>query len=335
MPKVELHVHLEGAIQPATLLKLAQRHQMPLPADDVEGIQRWYTFTDFPHFVEVYMAISERLRTPEDIELIAREFFQGQADQNIRYSEVTYSPHMHFLQKGLSFEVQLAALNHARAWAKQTLDVDAGWVIDIARTRSPDEGERTAEWAISAMNDGVIAFGIGGKEVDNPPEKFATAFAKARAAGLPIIPHAGETVGPISIWSALNVTNPVRLYHGVRCLEDPHLVDVLRQQQIPLDICPTSNICLGVYPTMQDHPLPRLLAEGLYVTINSDDPPMFNTTLTNEFQVIADTFGFSAEQLEELVMKAVRVSLLAPAQRQALESAFTSEFAALRSQPAS
>jgi adenosine deaminase len=332
MPKVELHVHLEGAIQPATLLKLARHNNIALPADNLDGLRRWYTFTDFAHFVTIYKTISECIRTPEDIELVAREFLQGQADQNIRYSEVTYTPYTHYQRKGLSFDVQLEALNRARTWAKQTLGVDAGWVIDIARSTNPEEGDIVAEWALSGRDSGVIAFGIGGSEIGNPPEKFATAFARVIEAGLPCVPHAGEIVGPVSIWSALNVTKPVRLYHGVRSIEDPALVELLRDQQIPLDLCPTSNICLGVYPTLQDHPLPKLIDAGLYVTINSDDPPMFNTTLTNEYLAISETFGFTAAQIEELVMKAVRVTLLPAAEKAALERSFTAEFDSLRAQ---
>lgn len=332
MPKVELHVHLEGSIQPETLLTLAQRHRVKLPATTVEGLRTWYTFTDFPHFIEIYLAISSCLRTPDDIELIAREFLAGQAAQHIRYSEVTYTPYTHYRWRGLAFQDQLAALNRARAWAETEYGVTMGLVLDISRDISAEEGLPTAEWAISAMGEGVVALGLGGPEVGHPPEKFTQAFELARAAGLPSVPHAGETAGPESIWGAIRALHAVRIGHGVRCLEDPALVAELRQRQIPLEVCPTSNVCLKVVPDLAGHPLPHLLAEGLYVTLNSDDPPMFNTTLTQEYLDTARTFKFDAETIEQLVLNAVRGSLLPPNRRQALEQEFIVELARLRTE---
>src|SRR5262245_52992048 len=292
MPKVELHVHLEGAIQPETLLTLAQRNGVALPADTVAGLRAWYTFTNFAHFIEIYLAVSACIRSPDDIELIAREFLAGQAAQGIRYSEVTYTAFTHYHFKGLPFREQLAALNRARAWAAAELGVTMGLVIDIPRSISAEDGLLVADWAIGALGDGVIALGLGGPEIGNPPEKFTAPSARARVAGLPSVPHAGETVGPESIWGALRALDAVRIGHGVRCLEDRVLVAELRERQIPLEVCPTSNVCLGVAPSIAEHPLPRLLNEGLYVTINSDDPPMFNTSLTDEYLKIADAFGF-------------------------------------------
>jgi adenosine deaminase len=329
MPKVELHVHLEGSIRPETVLELARRHGVTLPADSVEGLRRWYRFTDFAHFVDVYLTVSSCVRTPEDIELIAREFLAGQAEQNVRYSEVTYTAVTHWLQKGLSFDEQLAALNRARAWGERALGVRMGIVIDIPRNLPASYGPMIADWAIAGMGDGVVAFGLGGPEAGHPPEKFADAFARARAAGLPSVPHAGETDGPRSIWGALQTLGAVRIGHGVRCLEDPRLVTELRDRRIPLEVCPTSNVCLGVAPDIGRHPLPRLLAEGLYVTINSDDPPMFNTTLTDEYLAAARAFGLDAAAVRGLVLGAVRATLLPADERDRLEREFAEEFTRL------
>ena len=330
MPKVELHVHLEGATQPATLLKLAQRHNITLPADSVEGIREWYVFTDFPHFIEVYLQVSECIRTPDDIEILTREFLQGQAAQNIRYSEVTYTPYTHYWQKGLPFEDQLAAINRACAWAEAELGVSMGLVIDISRGASVEAGLTNADWAIGAMGNGVVAFGLGGLEVGHPPEEYANAFDRVREAGLPCVPHAGETVGPESIWSALKVCDAVRIGHGVRCLEDPALVAELRDRQIPLEVSPTSNICLKVFDKFENHALPRLLEEGLYVTLNSDDPPMFNTTLTDEFIKSAATFDLDVNTIEQLTFNALRASFLEPSVKANMEREFMQEFGRLR-----
>ncbi|HRC76110.1 MAG TPA: hypothetical protein PLO33_10560, partial [Kouleothrix sp.] len=169
MPKVELHVHLEGSVRPETLLELARRHGMPLPAQTVAGLREWYTFTDFGHFIQVYRLLSACIRTTDDIELVAREFLAGQAAQNVRYSEVTYTAYTHYAQKGLPFADQLAALNRARAWAVRELGVDMGLIVDIDRSMPAEDSLLVADWAIGAAGNGVVALGLGGPEVGHPP----------------------------------------------------------------------------------------------------------------------------------------------------------------------
>ncbi|MBE0689032.1 MAG: adenosine deaminase, partial [Anaerolineae bacterium] len=264
MPKVELHVHLEGAVQPETLLKLARKNGVELPADSVEDVVRWYTFVDFPHFLEIYLKICECIRTAEDIELITREFLAGQAAQNIIYTEATYTAYTHFQQAGIPFEAQLAAINRARSWAQATFGINMNLVVDIDRGVAPEIGAVTAQWVVDAYGDGVVAFGMGGYEIGNPPEKHRRSLEYVQAAGVPCVLHAGETEGAASIWGALSAGKSVRIGHGVRCLEDPALVDELRQRQTPLEVCPTSNVCLGVAPSLAEHPLPELMAQGLY-----------------------------------------------------------------------
>src|SRR5262245_28885068 len=332
MPKVELHVHLEGSIQPETLLLLARRNSVTLPATTVEGLREWYRFTDFPHFVEIYLAISACVCSPEDIEFIAREFLRGQAAQRILHSEVTFSPYTHYsTNMRIPFEDQIAALGRARAWAESELGISVGWVLDIVRNVRPSEhGLTVADWAISGIECGVVALGLGGMESGHPPELFQEAFDRARAAGLPAVPHAGETAGAESVWGAVRTLKAQRIGHGVRCLEDPGLVAELRERQIPLEVCPTSNVCLGVARSLSEHPLPRLLDEGLYVTINSDDPPMFNTTLTDEYLRAAQILGCGTETIEQLAINAVRASLLPEAPRVEMERRFREEFSQLR-----
>ncbi len=331
MPKVELHVHLEGSIQPETLLRLARRNHKPLPARTVEGLRRWYSFTDFDHFIEVYRVICACICTPDDFELIAREFLCNQAEQNIRYSEIIFTPYTHVNSDDpVPFSEQLAALNRARDWAAVELGVQAVWVPDISRnTRPAAHSLMVVDWAISGQEQGVVGFGVGGGETGNPPELFAEAFDRARAAGLACLPHAGETEGPASIWGALHRLHANRIGHGVRCLEDPELVAFLRRRQIPLDVSPTSNICLGVALSLAEHPLPRLLAEGLYVTINSDDPPLFNTNLTQEYLAIADTFDLGVNAIERLVLNGVHALLRPLIERAKISEQFRKEFTRL------
>ncbi|MFN0085579.1 MAG: adenosine deaminase [Blastocatellia bacterium] len=335
MPKVELHVHLEGSIRPGTLLELARRNEIALPADDVEGLRRWYRFTDFKHFIEIYLAISACIRTPEDIELIARDFLQGQADQNIRYSEVTFTPYTHFsTNRRIPFDEQLDALTRGREWGARELGVECGWVFDVARNVRPTEHALiVAEWAIAGRDRGVVGFGLGGLEAGNPPEWFAEAFRRTRAAGLASLPHAGEVAGAESVRGAVESLGADRIGHGVRCLEDPSLVEIMRRRQIPLEVCPTSNLCLGISPTLARHPLPLLLEQGLYVTINSDDPPMFNTTLTDEYLRIAETFSFGAETIRQFSLNAVRASRLPGGKKDQIEQEIQKEFTTWKSDP--
>ncbi len=329
MPKVELHVHLEGSIHPETLLTLAERNHVPIPAHSVEELRDWYRFTDFAHFAEIYFAICSCIRTPADFELVTTEFLRNQVQQNIRYSEVIFTPYTH--REHISFDEQLAAINRARERARTSLGVNMGLVPDISRQIRPiDHSLLVADWAVQNMQNGIIALGLGGPEIDNPPELFQKAFTRIHAACLPSLPHAGETVGPQSIWGALNSLHAIRIGHGVRCLEDPALVAFLREKQIPLDINPTSNVCLGVAPTLAEHPLPKLIEEGLLVTINSDDPPMFGTTLTDEYLRISETFGFDVLLINQLVINGIRASLLSTDAQRLLEMEFRGQLEQLQ-----
>ncbi len=261
VPKAELHVHLEGSIQPATLLMLALRNDVKLPVQNVEDLQDWFTFRDFDHFIEIYFEISSCLKTSDDYELIA---------------------------------------------------------------------EYTLTVAEEGMNDGVVALGLGGGEVGNPPEQYAKWFEKALEAGLHSTPHAGETVGPESVWGAVRVLGAERLGHGVRSIEDSELVAYLAERHIPLEICPTSNIRLGVYPDLAAHPLRSLHKAGVPVTINSDDPPLFNTTFNNEVKLLVDPFNFDINTIDEILLNGVRCSFLPAEDRQVLQARFQAEMTKLQ-----
>jgi len=310
IPKVELHVHLEGAIRAETLQKLARKNHIDLPVHSLEEIKRWTVFSGFPDFNEKYILISRSIQTEDDIYLIAQEFLEGQAAQNIRYSEVTYTAYTHLKQAGIPISNQINVLREASLWAEQNLGTRMQLIIDIAREISPAEGILVADAVVRAMDKGVVALGLGGNEVMNPPGKFTKAFAVAREAGLPCILHAGETAGPESIWEALKIADTVRIGHAIRCLEDPALVKELRERQIPLEVCPTSNVCLGIVDSLANHPLPRLIHEGLYVTLNSDDPALFSTDLNTEYQNISNEFGYSQSEIQRLIKNGIQASFL-------------------------
>ena len=317
LPKVELHVHLEGSIRPESLLKLARRHSIALPADSIEGLRDWYRFRDFPHFVEVYVAISKCLRSPEDLELVAREFLEGQAEQNILHTEVTFTAATIEEHVGIPFEDQMRALRSAMRYGSDELGISMSLILDIVRGMTPERAMTVADWAIGNHNDGVCALGIAGEEWRGT-EAYQSAFSRAIDSGVPIVAHAGETCGPEVIWDSLIYANAVRIGHGVRCLEDPELVNELKRRQTPLEVCPSSNVCLGVFEDWAAHPFKRLIDEGLYVTLNSDDPPMFNTTLTKEYELACETFGLNMEDCRGLSRRAAQASFLPDAEKSAL-----------------
>ena len=328
MPKAELHVHLEGAIQPGTLLELAARHRRmaTLPGDNAEALRRWFQFTDFAHFVEIYTTISDLLRTPDDFALIIVAFGEELARQHVRYVEATFTPytHTHILDKGLTIDDLFAGLDRGRALVRQRFGVEIAWIFDIARNFSfdaagrydPQPAEVTLQYALAGQEHGVIGLGLGGNEIGTPPGFFAHAFTRAARHGLLCIPHAGEIEGPGSVWGAIHALGAQRIGHGVRAIEDPLLLSYLHQRQIPLEINMTSNLCLHVYQRLGHHPLPHLDRMGLLVTVNSDDPPLFNTDLTQEYTLLIDEFGYTLTGVARLARNAFIAAAMPDSLRQ-------------------
>ncbi len=333
MPKAELHVHLEGSIEPRTVLELAERHSAfdRLPSMTDEGLRQWFVFRDFPHFVDIYMVIQALLRTPDDFSTIVYRCGEDMAAQNICYRELTVTTytHTHLQSKGLRIEDILEGLSDGRRRARRDLGVEMRWVFDVPRNAAFKAGhydstpaDVTLSHALQGKAHGVVGFGLGGYEVGAPPQPFAHAFRAARDSGLYSVPHAGETQGPASIWGAISELRADRIGHGVRAIEDPALLLCLAERQIPLEINPVSNICLGVYPTLERHPFPHLDRMGVLVTINSDDPPLFNTSLIDEYTHLATTFGYGPEDLIRIARNAFRASAAEPSLKQTLLAEF-------------
>jgi adenosine deaminase len=292
-------------------------------------LRDWFRFRDFPHFVEIYLALSRCMRTREDYELIAYEFGMEMARQNVRYAEVTFTPGTHRLL-GVPFDVYFSGLTRGRERARAELGVEIAWIFDIVRENPlPTHADYTLGVALEGKDDGVIALGLGGYEAPHPPDEFAPWFERAKANGLHSIPHAGETGGPESVWSAIRKLGAERLGHGVRSIEDPALVEYLAESGIPIEVCPTSNIRLGVYSDVEHHPMRRLYDAGVVVTINSDDPPLFNTTLNAEVALLHTGFGFDRNTIDEIVLNGVRCSCLAPDRKAAMLAQFQAEMANL------
>jgi adenosine deaminase len=329
MPKVELHLHLEGSIRPATLLHLAHRHGVELPATDVEGLARWYRFRDFPHFVEIYVAICSCLRDGADFARITRELGETAMAHQVRYVQVAFVPSTHHRFTGMPYDEVWGGIREGAAWVERELGVRLQFAPDFPRTRrlgdSTGAVEATLEFAIAHRDEGIVALGLGGYEAGNPPEPFAEVFRHAKAHGLRSWPHAGEMDGPASIWGAVHALGADRIAHGVRAVEDHALLAYLAEHRIGCDVCPTSNVCLGVYPSIEQHPIRRLIKAGVSITINSDDPPMFNTTLTDELLALAQAQAFTAAELATLIRTGVEVSFLPEAEKAALRARIDAE----------
>ncbi|HTG32284.1 MAG TPA: adenosine deaminase [Thermoanaerobaculia bacterium] len=329
LPKVELHVHLEGSMRPAVLLELARRNGIELPAQDEAGLKRWFRFTDFEHFVQVYLACSRALRSPEDFQLLALDFLTEQAYQNVVYTEVHFTISTH-LANGVNGDEVLAALAEAIAEGERRHGVTLRLIPDIVRNVGVEPADRTLEWALAGWKRGVVAaLGLSGSERLYPNEPFREHFAAAKREGLRRVAHAGEHAGPESIRSVLDVCSAERIGHGVRAIEDPSLVEELRAAQIPLEVCPTSNVCLGVFPDLPGHAFDRLYRSGLALSVNSDDPTFFNTNLTLEYLRLHQTFGYSPAELAGFSLAALRQSFLPEAERAALAESFRQQCDAL------
>ncbi len=284
MPKVELHVHLEGSIQPSTLLRLARRNGISLPADTVEGLRQWFAFEDFAHFIEVYVACSKVLCQPEDFQDLVRDFMREQARQNIIYSEAHFTIGTHLMHGANGREIRDAMWETLQE-EKASLGVELWLIPDIVRNVPWKWADLTVEWALEARHHGVVALGLAGIEgADATP--FRAHFHAAREEGLHRTVHAGEQEGPESIRQVLEICRPERIGHGIRVVEDPGLLGEMVDSQIPFEICPTSNISLGYATDYATHPIHRMMEAGAVVTVNSDDPPLFGIDLAHEFAAL-------------------------------------------------
>ncbi len=308
LPKAELHVHHVGAASVRVVSELAARHPGVVPSDPDE-LARFFEFRDFGHFIEVYLSVVDLVRTPEDIRLLTVEVARDLAAQNVRYAELTCTPYTSVV-RGIPIEGYSEALEAARHEAERDLGVVLRWVYDIPGESGLPAADATIDYALNHPTDGLVGFGLGGPEVGVPRPQFKPHFDAARAAGLHSVPHAGETTGPDTVWSALRDLGAERIGHGTSSVLDPALLGHLAEHGIPLEVCPSSNLATGAVSRLEEHPLPRFVEAGVTVTINSDDPPMFGTTLDREYEVAASLLGLDESGVAELARSAVRASFL-------------------------
>ena len=310
LPKVELHVHHVGSALPRIVAELAARHAgaTPVPADP-DQLADYFAFRDFAHFVDVYLSVVDLIRDVEDVRILTYEAARELARQQVRYAEVTVTPYSHVV-RGIPAPEFCAAIEDARIRAEEELGIVLRWCFDIPGEAGLAAAEQTLRIALDERPDGLVSFGLGGPEIGVPRPQFRPYFDKARAAGLRSVPHAGETTGPETIWDALDELGAERIGHGVSCVGDATLMSHLAEHRIPLEICPTSNVRTRAVSSLDEHPLLSIVDAGVPVTINSDDPPMFGTTLEREYAVAAELLGLDAGGVADLARAAVDASFL-------------------------
>lgn len=321
VPKIELHLHLEGAIPHEALWQLVQRYGDDDAPKTLEALQARYQYRDFAHFIDTWMWQVDFLRSYDDFRLIAEAVARDLRAQNIRYVEAFYSP-ADFARHGLEIPELTAAI---RRGLDAVEGIEVALVADLIRDLGPDRGMRQLDALAEVRDLGVIGIGIGGSEQSYPPEPFHAVYERARHLGFHTSAHAGEAAGAESVWGALDTLRVERIGHGTRAEEDPALIERLVAEQIPLEICPISNLRTGVVDSLAAHPVGRYVAQGLNVTINSDDPSMFGNSLAQEYAVLETIQGLSRDTIRALILNGIAASWMSPQRKAELTAAFESD----------
>jgi aminodeoxyfutalosine deaminase len=294
-------VHLEATVRPETLLDIARTNGYALPADTVEGIRQLYRYRDFDHFIEVWILTTNALRTEDDFRRIVVDYAEEAARHGAVYIEGIFSP-IERTWRGVGWDEIFSGYCDGAQEARERHGVDVRLTPDITRGAAPEDGVELVGHAARYRERGIVGVGLGGEEALHPPEKFVEAFRLTREKGLGSVPHAGEVVGPASIWGAIDALNADRVRHGIRAVEDPALVRELAERQIVLDVTPLSNLRTGVVTSLDEHPLPELVAAGIPCSVSTDDPEMFDTDLTREYEA-ACSLGIRPETFFEAGVK--------------------------------
>jgi len=309
LPKAELHLHLEGAIQAATLLELKHRHGQ---SGSLAEVEKLYRYSDFDSFLMAFKAVTEHLRSPEDYELITYGLMQQLKEENILHAEIYVSVGV-CLWRNQDFPAIFEGLERGRQRGERDFGISVLWIFDAVRHFGAEAAQKVFELAVRYRDRNVIAVGIGGDEQKAKPELFRDSYGYAADNGLHLTAHAGETAGPESIWGAINL-RAERIGHGLTAAQDPDLVEELAQRQVPIEICITSNVRTGCCKTVSEHPVKQYFDHGLMITVNTDDPAMFGTTLSHEYQLAQQAFAFTDEHLRELARNSFEASFL-PAEK--------------------
>lgn len=308
LPKAELHVHHVGSASPRIVAELAERHPAAGVPTDPDALREFFAFRDFAHFVEVYLAVVDLVRTPEDVRMLTYEVAREMsAEQRLRYVELTCTPYTSVV-RGIPIEAYTEAIEDARLAAERDFGLVMRWIYDIPGESGIPAADATLAYALDHAPDALVGFGLGGPEIGVPRPQFEPHFDAARSVGLRSVPHAGETTGAQTVWDAVRLLGAERIGHGTSSASDPALLEHLAAVGIVLEVCPTSNIATRAVASLDEHPLRTFVEAGVPITINSDDPPMFGTTLNEEYAVAADLLGLDESGVADLARAAVHAS---------------------------
>ena len=307
LPKAELHMHLEGSLEPELMFQLAERNKIKLPWDSVETLRSAYNFNNLQEFLDIYYQGADVLHTEQDFYDLTWAYLKKCEEQNVIHVEPFFDPQTH-TARGVSMEVAITGISEALGDARDLLGISSGLILSFLRHLPEDEAFATLQQAMP-FRDLFFAVGLDSSEAGNPPSKFANVFAKARAEGFLAVAHAGEEGPPEYIWQALDVLKVSRIDHGVHAWEDQRLMARLIEEQIPLTVCPLSNTKLRVYQEMSEHPILQMLEQGAMVTVNSDDPAYFGGYLTENFHALYTDLGMSKEQAQRLAENSLNARL--------------------------
>jgi adenosine deaminase len=324
LPKVELHVHTIGSIQPQTLLNIVNEDGLKTPYDTVEDIIRRFEFSDFTHFLEVYMEMVSYIRDEKHFEHIIFDMLETCAECNTQYVEASFSPKDH-LQYNLDFSKIVRAINRGIDWARNSFGIETNIRIDLVRTSTHEE---TMKWLdlIEQNPHNIVSVDIGGPEAEYSPKPFTDAYERAREMGLHTVAHAGESAGPQSIWDAIEYLKVERIGHGVSAREDPKLIALLKEKQIGIEMNPMSNVRTNVVKSIHDHPIRDFYDKGLLVTVSSDDPSLFHTDMNNEYIQIHKHLGFSVAELFQISLNGIETAFIDEKKKQTLRESFSQEY---------
>lgn len=314
MPKAELHLHIEGTLEPELMFALAQRNNVPLRFSSVEEVRRAYDFHNLQSFLDIYYEGAAVLIHEEDFYDLARAYLDRVARENVRHVEIFFDPQTH-TERGIPFETVIKGLHRALKDAEYLWGMSSRLILCFLRHLSEEDAMRTLEQALP-FKQWITAVGLDSSEVGHPPVKFKSVFDRARNEGLLTVAHAGEEGPPEYIWEALDLLKVSRIDHGVRCIEDPKLVERLVKEQVPLTVCPLSNIKLRVFDVMADHNLKTLLHKGLRVTVNSDDPSYFGGYVTENYLACQQALDLSRADLIRLAKNSFEASFLPAAEKE-------------------
>jgi adenine deaminase len=316
LPKCELHIHIEGSLEPELMFSLARRNGIELPYSSVEALRQAYRFRNLQDFLDLYYRGMSVLLTEQDFYDLAFAYLERARADNVRHVELFFDPQGH-TSRGVEFATVIEGLHRAIVDARARLGIDASLIMCFLRHLDEADAERTFDAAL-AFRDRIIGVGLDSSELGNPPGKFRHVFARAHAAGLFLCAHAGEEGPPGYIWEALDVLGVARIDHGVRCMEDEVLVGRLARDRVPLTVCPLSNARLRVVDQLAHHPLRRMMDKGLLVTVNSDDPAYFGGYVNQNYRAAADALGLGADEIAAIVHNGIAASLMKEPAKQRL-----------------